>query len=78
MAHTITAGQTYRTLRPHPYGPARITITAHEPGAATADGVDPDTGAPCVVLAADLYPSAYLPTGDRLHDGYALTPEPTA
>jgi hypothetical protein len=74
--HTIAAGQTYRSLLPHrPLGPARITITVYEPGAVSADAVDADNGAGCVVLAEDLHDSATLPTGDRRTIGYVLEAE---
>lgn len=70
---TITAGDTYRSNLPIPYGPARIEITAYEPGAASADAVDPDTGAVCLVLADDLHDTA--PTGDARYDGFTLEQE---
>jgi hypothetical protein len=70
VTHTVTTGQTYRSNRPTPLGPARIRITAYTPGAPSANAVDPDTGAGCVVLAADLHATA--PTGDARHDGYTL------
>ncbi|MEU9405534.1 hypothetical protein AB0E08_07505 [Streptomyces sp. NPDC048281] len=71
MAHTVTPGDTYRSNRPTPYGPARIRITEHTPGTVLANAVDPDTGAPCTVLLADLHDTP--PTGDARHDGYTLT-----
>ncbi|PPS89408.1 hypothetical protein [Streptomyces sp. MH60] len=73
MSHTITPGQTYRACAPYPYGPTRIRITAYEPGAATADAADRDSGAPCVVLAADLHASPAHDDGTPRTEGYALT-----
>ncbi|MFF5422170.1 hypothetical protein ACWCQE_27680 [Streptomyces sp. NPDC002409] len=71
--HVIAAGQIYRALRPHrALGPARIQITEYDPSGATADGIDPDTGAGCVVLVEDLHPTATDPTGARRRDGYVL------
>lgn len=71
MTHTIAPGQTYRSNRLVPLGPARVRITEYQMGDASACAVDPDTGAHCVVLAEDLHPTA--PTGDARHDGYTLT-----
>lgn len=71
MPHPLRPGQTYRSNRPAPLGPARLRITAHTPGAPSADAVDPDTGAGCVVLVAALHITP--PTGDARHDGYTLT-----
>jgi hypothetical protein len=73
MPHTIAAGQTYRTCARYPLGPARIRITAYEPGAATADAADRDSGAGCVVLVADLHASPVHDDGTPRTDGYALT-----
>ncbi|MGA5598342.1 hypothetical protein ACPCSE_29330 [Streptomyces cellulosae] len=73
MSHTVRPDQTYRSNRPVPLGPARVRITAYTPGEPSANAVDPDTGASCVVLVDDLHATA--PTGDARHDGYTLTPD---
>lgn len=70
---TIAPGQTYRSNRPTPLGPARIRITG-EPGPASVDAADADTGALCVVLLEDLHATA--PTGDARHYGYTREDTP--
>ncbi|MGW9069254.1 hypothetical protein ACWGQT_07390 [Streptomyces yangpuensis] len=73
VSHTIEPGQTYRALRPHrPLGPARITITTYEPGAASANALDAINGAGCVVLAADLHADGRHADGTDRTEGYAL------
>ncbi|WP_428957874.1 hypothetical protein [Streptomyces sp. cg35] len=68
----VEAGQVYRNNdRFDRVGPARIRITHHEQGAATAAAEDVDTGAPCMVWVRDLH-TVVPADGIELLDGFSL------